>query len=303
MSRLIDKILMAEFPVAMLGDEDRLIEDAEIIVADNVARYFYENEKYEKGDYFNLVSFPNIAPPFDNFFIEYRLPKRLHIHAKEIGIHFMSLEVTDETRENAFIDNFFKIAPEAIGAGWIHLCAFYMSGKDCDIIRIPHCLAFASAPDGRPIVHSGGDFWIFSKIEPQEGEKDLLHSYVINGAYPAFLAISFMHCKNVVLRSETPPIKLSRKHEKKNGRPLWGYKLLEIEPMKKVLASEGNIEKSGIQHALHICRGHFKDYRERGLFGKYKGMFWWDSHVRGDSAHGVVVKDYKVNQPSMQAAP
>jgi len=30
-----------------------------------------------------------------------------------------------------------------------------------------------------------------------------------------------------------------------------------------------------------VYRGHFKDYREKGLFGRHKGLFWWSSHVRG----------------------
>ena len=52
------------------------------------------------------------------------------------------------------------------------------------------------------------------------------------------------------------------------------------------------------QSPLHICRGHFKDYRESGLFGKVKGIFWWDQYVRGDLENGAVVKDYNVKAPA-----
>jgi len=43
-----------------------------------------------------------------------------------------------------------------------------------------------------------------------------------------------------------------------------------------------------IQKALHICRGHFKDYRKSGLFGKIAGIFWWDQHARGSADCGIV---------------
>jgi len=107
-----------------------------------------------------------------------------------------------------------------------------------------------------------------------------------------------MHCKNVQLKTQIPPAPLSKKYQKKTGRPLVKYKVLEIEPMKKVLRTEGQSETLGLKHALHICRGHFKDYSNgSGLFGKYKGLYWWESTVRGNPANGVVIKDYNVNPP------
>lgn len=41
-----------------------------------------------------------------------------------------------------------------------------------------------------------------------------------------------------------------------------------------------------------------KDYRQRGLFGKYHGLYWWDSHLRGASSAGQVIKDYRVRSAS-----
>ena len=48
--------------------------------------------------------------------------------------------------------------------------------------------------------------------------------------------------------------------------------------------------------ALHFVRGHFKDYSVKGLFGKYKKVYWWDSQVRGEVMGGVVDKDYRVKR-------
>ena len=115
---------------------------------------------------------------------------------------------------------------------------------------------------------------------------------------PAFLAISMMNCKNVELKTERPPEKVNKKR-RKNGRPeLITYKTLNIDLMRKVLRDEGKSEQTGIKTALHLCRGHFKDYRSspKGLFGKYKGLWWWGSHMAGSPEEGAVVKDYEVKK-------
>jgi hypothetical protein len=48
--------------------------------------------------------------------------------------------------------------------------------------------------------------------------------------------------------------------------------------------------------ALHWVRGHFKDFREKGVFGKAKGVYWWSPHLAG-KADRVVLKDYVLEAP------
>jgi hypothetical protein len=101
-----------------------------------------------------------------------------------------------------------------------------------------------------------------------------------------------MHCKNVDVRSVDPPERLSKKHERRYGRPLTRYHVLNIEPMRRVLTSEGEAQTKGLRHAMHICRGHFKTYTEEApLFGRHTGTYWWESEARGKPEHGVVEKD------------
>jgi hypothetical protein len=120
---------------------------------------------------------------------------------------------------------------------------------------------------------------------------------------PAFLAISFLHCKNVTVARQVPPAKLSRAHQKRHHRPLIQYHTLEITPMKKVLERAGASNGAGLKMALHICRGNFKTFTpERRLFGRHTGTYWWDSHVRGAAEHGISVKDYAINQPAASSA-
>lgn len=119
---------------------------------------------------------------------------------------------------------------------------------------------------------------------------------------PYTFAISLLHCKNVTLIDKPVPEKVQRARARRGKEPKFVYKTLEIEPMKQILRTEGQVEKVGLKQALHVCRGHFKDYREKGLFGKesHKGIYWWDMHVRGTLEAGAVVKDYRVLAPKQK---
>lgn len=78
------------------------------------------------------------------------------------------------------------------------------------------------------------------------------------------------------------------------------FRVLQIEPMNEYLRRRQSPKKAPLNAtALHIRRGHFKDYRQgAGLFGKVKGLFWWDMSAAGGMHAGVVIKEYAVNGPT-----
>ena len=117
-----------------------------------------------------------------------------------------------------------------------------------------------------------------------------LSSYVT----PVLLAISFLHCKNVEIIEKKPRARRGGRRNRNQSRIK--YKVLNIRPMQKILREDGQIESSGLKRALHICRGHFKDYSDKGLFGKYKGIYWWNDQIRGNQNEGVVLKDYELGK-------
>ena len=129
---------------------------------------------------------------------------------------------------------------------------------------------------------------------------DVLQEYaaqVVPLVVPALLTISLLHCTNVKTETVVPPPKLSRKHEKRHGRPLVRYQVLDVEPMRRILDEHGATD-TGLRHALHISRGHFKVFTEDApLFGKHTGTYWWSPHIRGDAAEGVNVNDYRIQTP------
>ena len=125
-------------------------------------------------------------------------------------------------------------------------------------------------------------------------------------AYPMYLAIAFMHCANVVRREVVAEAEKLSKKAKKRGKdprpPGTRYYVLDIEPMKEVLRTEGRVGEEGLKRALHVTRGHFKHYTpERGgPFGREiqeNTMVWTRQHVRGSKERGRVDKDYRVNPP------
>jgi len=123
--------------------------------------------------------------------------------------------------------------------------------------------------------------------------------------YIQFMGVCLMHCQNTEVKPVEPPAALVRKHLKRyGGPPLTTYKTLVIGPTKKIINEHRTGEvKDGIRLALHKCRGHFKTYRQHGLFGKVKGMYWWREHSRGDASQGKIVKDYKVEAKDESASP
>ena len=108
-------------------------------------------------------------------------------------------------------------------------------------------------------------------------------------------AIGFMHCHGVTHKLlPDMPAKWVQQARRRDGHPTLRYNVIDIEPMQRVVKAVSRQHGVSQERALHLCRGHFKDYRKSGLFGKIKGIFWWDEHARGDAENGVVVSDYNV---------
>lgn len=120
---------------------------------------------------------------------------------------------------------------------------------------------------------------------------------------PLFLALSFMHCKNVAQIENKPDEKLQKARVKRGRLPLTRYYTLQIDPnrtpgqykARQAAGENGNLP-------LHIVRGHFAYYGIEGpggwvrkkLFGKYSGRYFIPQMVRGSKQHGEVIKDYQV---------
>lgn len=295
MPRLIDYALNSRLPESV----KLLLQSSQHIVCDNVAKYFYERKNM-----WSVNDFPNVAPPFEAFFIEHSLKWTTLGNDAMVGNLVVAIPCSCEPFDSVLdmilppeseFEEFREIIQKRKNdAEWILNVDHCMTTKGHDVFIAGGTIILVSN-DGSILRNEEGASMFFSVSSGSIGEPSSFFSSLL---FPSLLAISFLHCKNVTMEQVVPPAPFSKRHQKKHGRPLEKYHVLNIEPMKKVLRTEGQSEKTGLRQALHICRGHFKDFSKgAGLFGKYKGLYWWDSQVRGSHTEGVIDKDYNVKPP------
>lgn len=291
--------------------------DLRLIVIDNVADYFWQTMVGESCGYIDMGVFPNIAPPLQTCFFDYHFTDLMHRKVFDyegrgmdrIGVLMTSHDLISEAKAWLYQDadsgkDGAWTTVQVDEAKWILFfrwfeCSRSITNAVWGPIGSLQSLVRADGTQVGPMHLSPPHYYTGSmetEVAPgfSLGDSLRIRSYFV---LPALLAISFMHCKNTRLLSHLPPPKLSKKWEAKSGHPLCRYEILDILPVRAILEREGKISTTGLKKALHICRGHFKDYRAHGLFGKQKGLFWWDQHVRGTLDAGVVVKDYRVRRP------
>ena len=112
---------------------------------------------------------------------------------------------------------------------------------------------------------------------------------------PFLFCLSLLHCRNIEVEEKPPQPQAVAKQRAGRGIPEIRYKMLKIPVLHGARRQDpGRQAGEPEPKALHFVRGHFKDFSTKGLFGKYKGVYWWGDQVRGDSAHGVLDKDYRL---------
>jgi len=296
------------------------VTDTQTILADNVYHYYMVDNPKDK---WSVTDFPNLAPPFENFFVEGAMPSMInnngnliprpaHLRGVRTGVHFVAMEF-ESPEQIEYTRHYFKQigyqkALPIESAKWcLRLTPYAGDGKTISHAPGHVCLFIDDQGAVIPLDPPANESYTMYILDPKYNHlsetdaQKLLHDMNESSPmmiYPALLTISFMHCKNVYMERQRPPAALSKKHERRHGKPLCTWRTLTIEPMKKILRTEGKSESVGLPRSLHICHGHFKDYTKgKGLFGKHHGNYWWPWRVQGDPETGVSGKDYKVIAP------
>lgn len=262
--------------------------DLPVILMDNVSKYFYESEQ----EYWDLRDdFPNLAPPYPAFWCECKMVKT--IHSKEKGDTDVAALVP-HGRLGVLIHGIDPASCKGEGipanARWILWCELFIDYGQRGIAATgPHGSTFLCVDGEGAIIERP---WMQSLAD--ENDADIMKGYM-TFFNPAFLAMSFLHCKNVTVEDNSVPKPLAKKYHARTGQWPTRYKTLVIEPLQTILRGEGRSDSVGVQKALHICRGHFRDYREgRGLFGKYHQLVWQPSIVRGTKGKSAPPREIEV---------
>lgn len=312
MARLFDRLLAEGYQMAG-GGLERLydpfkadLETATVVTADNVTAYYAEHRP--EGDTIEEM-FPWLVPPLRSLFIETRRAQSGPGKGLEA---WGGLFVTHDLTKGDYVleHEFYQASPRPVNRGmrtearWVVHVILFVREK----LGTNRVWQFSSMPlssDGRYCLSEAnrisGSCFMGLPTAVQREHLGQVREWLDTGTrllMPLYLALSFMHCRNVALTEEAPPPPLDKKWRKKHDRPLVRYHVLNIDPMREVLRNEGRSDEVGLRKALHICRGHFATYTpEKPLFGRLTGTFWRPQHVRGSIKNGAVVKDYNVKAP------
>ncbi len=269
--------------------EDNILDalrNSVVIEISNVVNYRYEIE----GD-FGMNDMPNIAPAFPLMWFEWSIPKqinykgqisKINIGIEKTGVLWYSYK--EESRWGVEVFVFEKYIDDVIEyVGREKIYANELGELD---LNEPRHIEYVRSVVNRLVELNQLD----PKVAENHVSKSIESNFMLTG-----IAVSFMHCKNVKSNKIEHPKALQKARLRRKKLPLVEYHILEISPIKKILNEVGQAETQGFKQALHICRGHFKDYSNgSGLFGKYQGLYWWEDQIRGSAKEGIIMKDYKI---------
>lgn len=289
-----------------------------IVSIDNVAKYYFEGTDQDEWKF--QRDFPNVAPPWPLAIYQMWTPDyirtpgkvtRITEEKRELVALVSSYDLADQVQQEIAEHVFFgeqsrfpqSMRPAFNQTRWLSLFHLFFGPRTFPSIAVPvfidkngTYLRPAGENDGQVLsIILDPDLRELESSNPSSF-RDWYNNVIGIWLHPFLLAISFTHCKNTTLRDIIPPPKLNKRTIERHGIALNTYKVLEIEPVMKILreAAEPGVS---IAKRLHICRGHFKDYRQRGLFGKQPGLYWWGQHIRGNKEVGESLKDYRVTVP------
>ncbi len=269
-------------------DPDTFINQADKAVLfkiGNVSKYFFEISEQEKWDLF--TDFPNCAPPFDNIIFEYPMPMFSNSNGKiilfpnhegisTIGMHLISKKVNT-----------------GIGFYWQFNVIQYML-SDRGVIAIPAIYPMGVDMHGK-LLNNNNITCIMAPGKLGNDNALIAKDSIEWAIKPVLLALSFLHCKNINIIESLPEKHHGHGQKAKNSSKIKHY-TLQIDAVKNILQTNGNVQNNGLKRALHICRGHFKEFSpDKPLFGKYCGTFWWNDQTRGSIKSGLIDKDYEIS--------
>lgn len=306
MKTLYEKILKAGVSETAQAE----LKDTTIINADNIEAYYVQT----KSDWGSASDFPNVMPPFETTFIEFRIaaedafPGEISefIGGQRVGILLKRKDLkapdapaipkdiaghVEETDMRWLVEaqECFEVAGNPIvfphGNPWSSKWVYGVTSTGGIVIR----------PDGTPhidILQSlAGN--LLNKLDPGN---DIAESSANQSLYVAMLALSFIHCKNVSLETNLPTAHQG-KRDRHGSRPAYPYHTIKIHPLATRKVGGGVSVEDRNKPSVFIRRGHFKTYtQEAPLFGQHVGTYWWESAVVG-KGETPSKSDYEVLPP------
>ena len=280
----------------------QVLGGATCIEATNVARFF-DDSYLADGSFDSFwTDLKCLVPPYKRFFVEWEKP--LIPSAKRMGMLFLACppELADATAR-MIIGEGARSTPAKIAefrqdarCRWIYITMDFLEfahkndGEHISGLRGPfHIGAISVAEDGALL-----NFWLsHASAHIPKGES----TQVAAASLVAWTTLSMLNCANVGTVEHKAPDAFQKARQKSGKRPLVSYHTVRVDLDKTPRQiSAPSLPGDGTPPRLHKKRGHMKDYRRgKGLFGRYKGVWYWGPTLAGSEEEGVVVSDYEVN--------
>lgn len=289
-----------------------ILTKAMVIKSNNVLEYLKSQPDQRYQDV--LDDYPTIAPPNEFTWVEYTL-------LYDLGVDVGYLVV----RQN--IEDFRSKLPakyQFTNAKW-GIAIYYFYRDRLKKVSEEHKQLFETIKTDHiiPLIDGEGSAKMYSLLNSdgtivlQEGKPVLFSTYSkaweelivedkrdiqeVSASDFEYLSValftfSLMHCKNVIVEEEGL-LRGEKKKRNRHNKPRIRYHVLKIKPM---VQHRGTGEfTGGTTPSMHIRRGHFKTFTDEApLFGKWKGLYWWESAVISRKSKTVVLKDYDVFPPA-----
>jgi hypothetical protein len=278
----------------------QILSDATCIEATNVARFFDENYMANGGSEGFWHDLKCLVPPHKKFFVEWDQPRIPT--SKRMGMLFVACS-PDEAEE---------VSRSIIGAG-----AKATPAKIAEFRQDPRCrwiyltmdfLEFAHKNDGSYISGLRGPYHVGTMSIAEDGQ--LLNFWMSHGSVLSqteslavaaaslvgWTTLAMMNCANINTIEHRVPEAFQKARLKNDKKPLVAYHTVRVDFDKTphAIAAE-SLPGDGTTPRRHRKRGHMKDYRGgKGLFGRYKGIWYWGPALAGSEDQGVIVSDYEV---------
>ena len=272
------------------------------IEATNVARFF--NSSYLADGSFDSfwTDLKCLVPPYKRFFIEWENP--LIPGAKRMGMQFVACKPEEaESIARAIVGAGARSTPAKIAefrqdprCHWIYITLDFLEfphkndGEHISGLRGPYHIGTISVADDGSLLN----FWMsHASAALPKGES----MQAAAASLVAWTTLSMLNCANIETVEHKAPEAFQKARAKGGKKPFVSYHTVRVDLDKtpRQITAPG-LPGDGTAPRLHKKRGHMKDYRRgKGLFGRYKGVWFWGDMTAGSEEAGVIVSDYKVN--------
>jgi hypothetical protein len=212
----------------------RVLHESNVVLIDNVAEYYFSHHVNATRGPDGPEQFPRLAPPFPMAFYEYTLLPwmydTLFIEARigkpralnQVGVLVSALETSDIHVDASQHWPLFSVLNEhksGLPPKWCLGIELFVGDRADRLAWCPALrLGFTVDAEGALASDPRCGIWAIDDRITDDPAIQQSHLWALMAiAYPALLATSFLHCRNVSTEEHVPPAKLNKAYRRRHG--------------------------------------------------------------------------------------